>query len=70
MNATRLAIENIAAQDADERLVFVISDANVGRYDITPESLGSILTRDPRVSAYIVFIAEQVCESYTRGYSQ
>ena len=33
----RMAIDNVVEEEADEYFVFVVSDANVGRYDITPE---------------------------------
>jgi hypothetical protein len=43
---------------ADDRFVFVLSDANLGRYGTDPKELASALTSDPRVHGYVLFIAE------------
>ena len=59
--ATSLAIKNAAARQADERFVFVISDADLARYGKRPEEWNEILSADPSVKAYAVLIgnAEQ-----------
>lgn len=44
--------------DCDDYLVFVLSDANLGSYGITPDMIGKALTRDPKVTASAIFIAE------------
>ena len=46
-------------EDADERFMFLISDANLQRYYITPEEIGEILTSKKNVQAFIIFIASQ-----------
>ena len=38
-----------AHTDADERFVFIFSDANLERYYIRPETLGAALTAEPSV---------------------
>ena len=38
-----------AHTDADERFVFIFSDANLERYYIQPETLGAALTAEPSV---------------------
>jgi hypothetical protein len=43
--------------EADERFVFVFSDANLRRYGIPPAALGKALKADPAVNAYALFIA-------------
>ena len=39
LEATEWAIEDIAKHEADERFVFVVSDANLARYGITPQEV-------------------------------
>ncbi|CAK0844963.1 unnamed protein product [Prorocentrum cordatum] len=51
--------EGRLAGEADDYLVFVISDANLGSYGITPEMLRRVLTADPKVTACAIFIAER-----------
>lgn len=69
LQALEKAIEHsLTVPDADDRLVIVFSDARLGRYSITPEQLVQYLQQDPRVTAYIVFIAEpQVSEWFSRS---
>jgi hypothetical protein len=57
LEATELAISNVLAEEADDRFVFLLSDANLRRYGIQPEELGQVLTMDKRVNAFAVFIA-------------
>lgn len=48
----------MAKQDADERFVFVFSDANLQRYGIPPESLGrALMSQEKQVKAFVIFIA-------------
>lgn len=54
--ATQHAIETLAEEETDESIVLVLSDANLKRYGIKPESLGAILTSDSRVQAHVIFI--------------
>ena len=43
-----------AHTDADERFVFIFSDANLERYYIRPETLGAALTAEPSVCASFI----------------
>ncbi|KAJ8722262.1 hypothetical protein PYW08_004664 [Mythimna loreyi] len=54
--AAEHAIKTIASEDADEAIVLILSDANLRRYGIQPEELGTILTSDHRVQAHVIFI--------------
>ncbi|XP_047029984.1 von Willebrand factor A domain-containing protein 8 [Helicoverpa zea] len=54
--AAQHAIATVAAEDADEAIVLILSDANLRRYGIQPEDLGTILTSDHRVQAHVIFI--------------
>lgn len=56
LEATSLAIQSLAKEDCDEAFVIVLSDANLERYGIAPERFGRILTSDPKVNAYAIFI--------------
>ena len=55
--ATRRAITDVTAKAADEYFVFVLSDADFQRYDVSSAELGNALLADERVSAYALFIA-------------
>ena len=54
--ATSLAIRSASSRHADERFVFVVSDADLARYGKRPEEWNAILTSDPSVKAYAVLI--------------
>ncbi|CAK9810181.1 von Willebrand factor A domain-containing protein 8 [Anthophora quadrimaculata] len=56
LEATQHAITSLATEDADESIVVVFSDANFERYGIRPESFAKILTSNPKVNAYAIFI--------------
>ncbi|XP_023941851.1 von Willebrand factor A domain-containing protein 8 [Bicyclus anynana] len=63
--ATKHAISTLANEDADEAIVLILSDANLRRYGIAPEHLGTILTSDPRVQAHVIFIGSLGDEANT-----
>jgi hypothetical protein len=42
LQAADLAVKNVAKEEADEYLVFVFSDANISRYDVSPEQLTKV----------------------------
>ena len=45
--------------EADDRLLFVISDANLGRYGMDPQDLADALVKDNKdVEAHVMFLAE------------
>eukprot|EP01065_Artemidia_motanka_P007773 TRINITY_DN1388_c0_g1_i4.p1 TRINITY_DN1388_c0_g1~~TRINITY_DN1388_c0_g1_i4.p1 ORF type:complete len:1876 (+),score=645.13 TRINITY_DN1388_c0_g1_i4:46-5673(+) len=51
------AVTHASRGPADQRFVFVISDANLRRYGISTSSLARIVKSDPRVNVYCIFIA-------------
>jgi hypothetical protein len=52
------AVKHVRSEEADDFFVFLISDANLDGYGVSPEVLAQALTNDPQVNAYAVFIAE------------
>ena len=56
LQATQQAIASLAKEDSDESIVVVFSDANFDRYGIRPESFAKILTSNPNVNAFAIFI--------------
>lgn len=57
LEAVRAGIDEVAAVEADDYLTIVVSDANLRRYGIQPSALGAELVREPRVQAFVIFIA-------------
>jgi hypothetical protein len=57
VEAVNRAIKRVADQEADDYFVFVVSDANLERYNIDPKRLGKQLVADKRVKANAIFIA-------------
>jgi hypothetical protein len=58
LDSTALAVKEVVEQQADDYFVFLLSDANLGRYNVKPEELGRELRADERVNAYAIFVAE------------
>jgi len=58
LEALKFGVRDVAQHEGDDRLVFLVSDANLGRYGVTPDQLAMEMQRDPTVSAYAIFIAE------------
>ncbi|XP_061547312.1 von Willebrand factor A domain-containing protein 8 isoform X2 [Phycodurus eques] len=56
LEGTAASVEELAREEADERFVVVLSDANLERYGIGPERFARVLVSDPRVDAFAVFI--------------
>jgi hypothetical protein len=58
LNAARAAVAEVLAHDADERFVFVLSDANLARYGVEPADLREAM-RAPAagVEAHALFIS-------------
>ncbi|XP_077014477.1 von Willebrand factor A domain-containing protein 8 isoform X2 [Tamandua tetradactyla] len=56
LQGTDHAIKEIAKEDADEYFVIVLSDANLSRYGIHPAKFAQILTSNPQVNAFAIFI--------------
>ena len=56
--------------DADERFCFVVSDADLKRYGITPEAWNEVLmAKHPHVQAYAILISsnQQEADSIVEG---
>ncbi|KAG0209285.1 von Willebrand factor A domain-containing protein 8 [Mortierella sp. NVP41] len=56
LSATSMAMREIVKEDADDYIVVVLSDANIGQYNIKPEDLARILRSDDRVTSSMIFI--------------
>lgn len=56
LEATDVSIKEVAQEEADEHFVVVLSDANLERYGIQPERFARVLTSDPQVNAFAIFI--------------
>nr|XP_031540570.1 von Willebrand factor A domain-containing protein 8 [Vicugna pacos] len=56
LEGTEHAIKEIVKEEADEYFVIVLSDANLSRYGIHPARFAQILTSNPQVNAFAIFI--------------
>jgi len=63
LEATDMAIKDIVRAPADEYFVFVVSDADLARYGITPDRWDKILMQDRRVNAYALLISSNTDEA-------
>ena len=58
LGAAIRAMRFVRREEADDYFVFLISDANLEIYGVTPEVLADELMKDKSVNAYAIFIAE------------
>ncbi|EIW79654.1 hypothetical protein CONPUDRAFT_137936 [Coniophora puteana RWD-64-598 SS2] len=59
VEAIRKGVEEVAKFDADDWFVIAISDANFGRYQITPEEIKKVMLRgDPKVHTALICIGD------------
>ncbi|XP_067896341.1 von Willebrand factor A domain-containing protein 8 isoform X2 [Heterodontus francisci] len=56
VEGTENAVQEIAREEADEHFVIVLSDANLERYGINPARFAQVLTCNPQVNAFAIFI--------------
>eukprot|EP00930_Biecheleria_cincta_P096896 TRINITY_DN88669_c0_g1_i1.p1 TRINITY_DN88669_c0_g1~~TRINITY_DN88669_c0_g1_i1.p1 ORF type:complete len:1490 (+),score=245.98 TRINITY_DN88669_c0_g1_i1:43-4470(+) len=63
LEATDIAIKDVVKVPADEYFVFIVSDADLARYGITPESWNQILMQNQHVSAYALLISANTNEA-------
>lgn len=56
LEGTEHAIKDITTEEADEYFVIILSDANLSRYGINPARFAQILTSNPQVNAFAIFI--------------
>lgn len=58
------AVEDVTQEPGDDYYVFMLSDANLAMYGVSPKSLATALMSDPMVNSYAIFIAgEAAAES-------
>ncbi|CAE7027981.1 unnamed protein product [Symbiodinium natans] len=65
LEATDRAIKDVLRKSADEYYVFVVSDADLARYGISPATWNKILMQDQRVNAYVILISSNTDEAET-----
>jgi hypothetical protein len=53
------AVEHVRSAPADDYMVFLLSDAMLAQYRVTPANLAEALLSDPMVNAYAIFVAEE-----------
>ncbi|KAL4635681.1 von Willebrand factor A domain-containing protein 8 isoform X1 [Arapaima gigas] len=56
LEGTEHAIKELSLEEADEHFVIVLSDANLERYGIRPHRFAEVLTSNPQVNAFAIFI--------------
>lgn len=56
LDATKEAIDTVVQDNCEEHFIIVLSDANLDRYAISPKKFAEILTSNPEVDAFAVFI--------------
>lgn len=64
LEAAALASHEITNEPADDYLVFLFSDANLGRYGISPAAISTALKGDGRSQGYCILIAEPNAASW------
>ena len=57
VEAMRRSVELVTKEKGDSYFVFVVSDANLQRYGITPRELTEIIQSKPEVKMFCIFIA-------------
>ena len=63
LEAAVKAIADVASKPADEYFTFVLSDADLQRYDVSPAQLGAVLTSNKHVNAFALFISSNFDEA-------
>ena len=71
VEATHTAVQKAAKEVADERFVIMLSDANFSRYGIKPEQFAALMSSDPNVNVFAIFIGSlgDQAKRYVRVYS-
>jgi len=62
LEATRRAISDCMSVEADEHFVFVVSDADLERYGITPSAWNTLLIAEPKCHSYAILISQNESE--------
>ena len=50
------AVQQVVEQPGDDYFVFLLSDAMLEQYNVSPQNLADALLIDPRVNSYCIFI--------------
>ncbi|KAH6910612.1 AAA domain-containing protein [Coprinopsis sp. MPI-PUGE-AT-0042] len=58
VDAITKGVTEVAKYDADDWFVIAITDANFGRYSITPEEVTHAMSREPKVNTALICIGE------------
>ncbi|KAG2007119.1 hypothetical protein CC2G_014837 [Coprinopsis cinerea AmutBmut pab1-1] len=58
VEAIRKGVDEVAKFDADDWFVIAITDANFGRYQITPEEITQAMNSNPKVNTALICIGE------------
>ena len=61
-----VAIERVLEAEADDYFVFLLSDANLGQYGVSPRALSQALTVNPKVHSYAIFISNDAAAEEMR----
>lgn len=75
LEAAMSAVKQVALEEADERFVILLSDANLERYGIRPSELAKALTSESSVNTYAIFIgslgdqADRLTKALPAGHS-
>ena len=54
------AVQQVTEQPGDDYFVFLLSDAMLEQYNVSPQNLADALLIDPRVNSYCIFIGAYV----------
>jgi hypothetical protein len=54
----------VTEQPADDYFVFMLSDAMLEQYNVSPQNLADALLSDPRVNSYCIFIGAQNLDTH------
>ncbi|KAF7986115.1 hypothetical protein HWV62_41553 [Athelia sp. TMB] len=58
VEAIEKSVQEVAKYDADDWFVIAITDANFGRYNITPDDLKRVMNKDPKVHTALICIGD------------
>ncbi|KAF9269491.1 hypothetical protein L218DRAFT_915635 [Marasmius fiardii PR-910] len=64
VEAIQKGVEEVGKFDADDWFVIAITDANFGRYQITPEDIVRAMKRNPKVNSALICIGEGANEPW------
>lgn len=65
LDAITEAVQSVLEdEDADDYFVFVLSDANLGRYGITPQDLKQRILQHDQVKVCVLFVAEPIASEW------